>query len=86
MFHRLWMPSFTLFIEFNLNVNCVKRQYNTCYENFRHISVPGSMDAFLYVIYRIQIKSKICKDNNTCFENFHHIFVLVHGCLLLRYL
>ena len=58
---------------------------NTCYENFHHISVPGSMDALLYGIYRIQIKCKICKDNNTCCENFHHISVpdsmdaFVHG-------
>ena len=31
------------------------------------------MDAFLYGIYRIQFKCKLCKDNNICYENFYHI-------------
>ena len=30
---------------------------NICYENFHHISVPGSINAFIYGIYRIQFLS-----------------------------
>ena len=33
------------------------------------------MDAFLYDIYRIQFKCKLCKDNNICYKNVHHISV-----------
>ena len=32
-------------------------------------------NAFLYSIYRIQFKCKLCKDNNICYENVHHISV-----------
>ena len=49
--------------------------YSICYENFHPISVPEFMDAFLYGIYRIQFKCKLCNDNNICYENFHHISV-----------
>ena len=48
---------------------------NICYESFHHISLAEFMDAFLYGIYRFQLKCKLCKDNNTCYENFHHISV-----------
>ena len=69
LFHRPWMTSYTVFIEFNLNVTCVKRQY------YYHISVQLFMDTFFYGIYRIQFKCKLCKDNNICYENFYHISV-----------
>ena len=64
------MPSFTVFIEFNLNVYCVK---TITFVNLHHISAPEFMDAFLYGIYKIQFKCKLCKDNNICYENFYHI-------------
>ena len=32
-------------------------------------------NAFLYDIYRIQFKCKLCKDNNISYESFHHIYV-----------
>ena len=32
-------------------------------------------DAFLYGIYRIQFKRKLCRDNNICYENVHLISV-----------
>ena len=76
LFQRSWMPSFTVFKEFNLNVNWVKTiTFSIFYENFHYVSVSGVMHSFLYGIYRIQFKCKLCKDNNFCYKDFH-IFLL----------
>ena len=65
-----------VFKEFNLNVNWVKTiTFSIFYENFHYVSVSGFMHSFLYGIYRIQFKCKLCKDNNFCYKDFH-IFLL----------
>ena len=75
LFQSSWISSFAVFVEFNLNVNC-KETINICYENFHHISVAWSMDAFVHGICRIQFKCKLCKETITfIFENFYHISV-----------
>ena len=37
--------------------------------------IQSLFNVFLYNIYRIQFKCKLCKDNNICYENVHHISV-----------
>ena len=73
LFQGTWMPSFTVFIAFNLNVNCVKN--HICYENFHHISVVETTDAFFYDIYKIHFKCKLCKETITFALK---IFIIFH--------
>ena len=74
VFQGSWMPSFTVFIEFSLNVNCVKT-ITFVMKIFIIFHVPEFMDSFFYSSYRIQFKCILFKDNNICYVNVHHISV-----------
>ena len=67
------MPSFTVFIEFNINLNCVKTV--TFVMKMFIIFLFQSSRMPFYGIDRIQFKCKFCKDNIICYGNFHHISV-----------
>ena len=76
--HHISVPEFKdvffmVFIEFNLNVNCVKTI--TLLWKFLSYFCYRVQGCLFYGIYRIQFKCKLCKDNNICYGSFHQISV-----------